>query len=279
METWESLEYRKLMAVSLSANGILSITGTSGDDSYSVSLYNRSQLQVGDGGRNQIFDGAKVRRISFAGLGGNDLITLGHVHVRAFLNGGSGDDSLSAAVGDAADTLVGGDGNDYLFGGGGNDSLDGGNGGDSMIGGAGDDYFEVRSELNTDDTVLGAGGTDTVSLATYTTGTTEIIGLLNPGVHVVTDTIYGDVERILGSAQPDHITNVSGHALYVDGSGGADVILTGKGNDTIIGGPGRDSIDAGPGDDTIFAKDNAIDTIIGGSGTDSIQSDVNDVIS
>ena len=285
MQGIENLEYRRMMDTTLTASGILRIEGTSGNDSVSVSWVGKTastsghaEIQVVENGTTTDFSSTQVRRISFAGLAGNDLITLGHVAVPSYLNGGDGDDSLSASQGDVSDTLIGGDGDDYLFGGAGNDTLDGGNGGDVMMGGAGDDFIQVKSEVSTDDVAIGGPGVDTVSLATYMQGTTSIIGPTDPGVQNVTDTIYGDVERVLGSPFNDRITNLSGHAVYIDGGAGNDVILTGKGNDTIIGGPGRDSINAGPGNDTIFAKDNEIDTIIGGSGTDSITHDVNDVL-
>ena len=207
MDRLESLERRSLFAtVTAAPGGIVRIAGTAGDDHVVVSLYGKSQLVIFDGTTDTYFLKREVKRLTFIGGAGNDSITLGHVQVRAYMEGGDGNDSLSTSDGVMADTLFGGEGNDYLYAGPGNDTLDGGNGGDVELGNAGDDYLECKSELNTDDTVSGGDGVDTVSLRTYPGGTVSTIGLLNPGLQeTITDTFYGDIEKFYGSAFDDKV--------------------------------------------------------------------------
>ena len=245
--THETLESRRLYStVRLDDAGVLRITGTAGNDDISVSRYGRTEFQVSDGDAVSTFAMKSAKKLIFIGGPGDDRITLGNVRINAYLDGGAGDDQLSAAPrGEHADTLVGGDGNDYLFGGGGNDSLDGGNGYDTLFGGAGDDFLQIHSDAHGDDVVAGGDGFDTVSLAQY--GTTPgaptiiVIGGVDLPATSISDRVAGDVERVIGSPANDRITNASGHAVFMDGDAGRDTLVAGTADDVLIGGDGTDS--------------------------------------
>ncbi|WP_305884600.1 Hint domain-containing protein, partial [Limimaricola litoreus] len=86
------------------------------------------------------------------------------------LSGGGGDDRITGGAGD--DTLTGGAGHDTITGGRGSDRIEGGAGddeihiahGDAATGGAGDDLFLFDDEGETDTTVTGGDGFDTLDL-------------------------------------------------------------------------------------------------------------------
>ena len=283
MDRIEPLEARQLLAgvtITNAGNGLIRVAGTSGNDHVDVAFFGKDQYVVTDGTTTEYFDRSVMTRVTFVGGDGNDLITLGRVPVRAYLEGGLGNDSLSASQSDANDTLIGGEGNDYLFAGPGDDSLDGGNGGDFMIGNLGNDFLQCKSEVNTDDTVSGGKGNDKVSLSTYPGGTTTTIGKRNKGLQlVITDTLYGDVESLDGSSKNDIVYDFSNRGIVYDLGAGDDVLFAGIGPDTVMGGLGKDSILASGGDDMIYvAGDNAIDTVVGGAGVDSASYDDDDVL-
>ena len=80
------------------------------------------------------------------------------------LDGGSGDDLLSAGSGD--DVLHGGAGNDKLFGEAGDDMLTGGAGNDVLSGGAGDDI--LRGGSGEDLFIFNGGGGNDIILDFHT---------------------------------------------------------------------------------------------------------------
>ncbi len=275
----DSLESRRLLASVSIVAGKLRIEGTSGNDVIAVARFGAGQAQVIDNGNVAFtFDLAAVRSISFAGLGGDDLITIGRVPLKAYLNGGDGNDSLSASAFDRADTLIGGDGADYLYGGPGNDLLDGGADGDLILAGDGDDRIILLSEALTDDTVSGGLGTDTVDASAYPNGVVLEVGNPDADPVTVSDDILGDVEVIIGSAFNDDISVFSGRSVRVEGGAGNDTITTGRGNDTLIGGPGNDLLSSAGGNDVFDAFDTQVDTLNGGSGDDIATADPFDVL-
>ena len=283
MDRIESLEARKLLAgiaITNAGNGLIRVNGTPGNDSVDVAFFGQDKYVITDGTTTEYFDRSVMTRLTFTGNDGNDLITLGRVPVRAYLDGGDGNDSLSASQADANDTLLGGEGGDYLFAGPGDDSLDGGNGGDFMIGNLGQDFLQAKSEVSTDDTVSGGLGRDVVSLSTYPGGTTTTIGKRNKGLQlVITDTLYGDVESLIGSSKNDIVYDFSNRGITYTLGDGDDVLFAGTGPDTVLAGAGRDSILGSGGDDVFYvAGDNAIDTVVGGAGVDTADFDDNDVL-
>ena len=95
------------------------------------------------------------------GLAGLESVT------RVTLNGGAGDDLLSADA-----ILNGGDGDDFLEGGAGNDTMDGGAGDDTFVGNGGTDAIGGGSSNSVGDTILvdGTSGADVISLSLNASG-------------------------------------------------------------------------------------------------------------
>lgn len=120
--TCEALEARDCPVASSLFNGVLTITGTDGNDTITVT---ESDGRVWAAGRS--FSADSVSRI--------------------VITAGAGDDVISEATGRGSviyggmgnDTIRGGVGRDTIYGGHGNDAITGGRGGDLLYGGAGDD--------------------------------------------------------------------------------------------------------------------------------------------
>ena len=143
----DSLERRSLLSAAL-AEGVLTVTGTAGNDMIHVGLNRAGTIVVSEavqparpttrGERPERptptitkFTAADVTSIVINAGAGNDLVSVGRTAKRgatqlgATINGDAGNDRLTGGPGN--DTINGGDGNDYLFaGGGGIDKLDGG---------------------------------------------------------------------------------------------------------------------------------------------------------
>lgn len=165
------------------------------------------------------------------GGSGADTVT-GHGN----LNGGSGNDTVIGST--LADTLRGGSGRDFL---------DGGNGPDEIAGGSSTDTLTYPADRRTPVNVtVGAGnGND---------GGAEDQG---PGKR---DTIHGDVETVIGTAQADLLAGDSSSETLIGASGndtlvgnnGGDQLLGVDGNDLIVGGNGRDTLRGWLGADQLF---------------------------
>jgi uncharacterized protein YkwD len=116
-------------------NGILTVVGTAGSDVIDVRTYKNGQ-QIGVAGKR--FQTSQVNRISVAGEGGDDRITIASTITKPTdLFGGTGNDTICGGSG--ADILYGGHGNDILNGGKGNDVLFGGPGNDTLVPSSGSD--------------------------------------------------------------------------------------------------------------------------------------------
>jgi Ca2+-binding RTX toxin-like protein len=189
------------------------------------------------------------------------------------LNGGLGNDNLYGGGGN--DTLIGGDGNDFLDGEQGNDTLNGGLGNDIYVVNRGDGAGAILAA--NEDTVIDAGGIDTVrsNVYTYTLG----LGIEN------LDLQSGNVARVgIGNAS-NNVINGNSLKNTLDGQGGNDTLNGGAGNDTLTGGAGDDKLDGGTGADSmdggagndIFIVDNGGDVVIEGAagGLDLVRSTVN----
>lgn len=103
----------------------LSVSGTSGDDTISLSVVG-SYLRVTENGAIADFALSDIDNISIAGGDGNDTITVGTGVPAVAVSGDAGNDSLVGGAGN--DTLHGGVGDDTLVGGAGSNTLDGGDG-------------------------------------------------------------------------------------------------------------------------------------------------------
>lgn len=222
----EGLERRLFKSATL-ANGVLTVTGTSGDDHITVSLHpgDNSRLDVDDNGTTSTFNLSDVDKVEVHAGKGNDVVDVdqanGAVTKPIEMFGGQGDDSLTGGDGD--DSLHGGMGHDLMDGDAGDDSLDGGRGHDEMHGGKGDDTLNGDAG---DDSMMGGDGNDDMNG-----------GDGNDDMHggVGNDTCMGD--------------------------NGDDSVRGGAGDDNEDGGAGTDEVHGGPGRNA-FADDDQVGTEI-----------------
>ena len=139
-------------------NGVLSITGTRGDDRIALRLQtgapNLLQVDFGnDGSPEFTVDRTGVTSIDVDAGGGSDSVSIDESNgqfenVPTTIDGGSGDDRIA-----------GGSGNETLIGGGGDDTIDGNRGADTAFMGGGDDTF-IWDPGDGSDVLEGQGGHD-----------------------------------------------------------------------------------------------------------------------
>jgi len=182
-------------------------------------------------------------------------------HTGAFVDGGSGNDTLEAdLVRFDSSALYGGDGDDVLRGDG---DLDGGAGRDRLTGGPGDDILEGGAGA---DTIDGGAGSDELTFRSSTTGV--VVDLADPGPDGG-DAVTG-VENLTGGPADDRLAGDDGpNRIYAGegddvlaGRGGKDTLDGGKGDDRIDGGAGGDALegewlDGGPGSDVLTPRPRA----------------------
>jgi VCBS repeat-containing protein len=194
-----------------------SMSGGSGDDTYVVDaskdvvteksgngsdtiISKRASYTLGDHVENLQLDAGTAAAVSGAGNSlGNVLTGNGQDNV---LDGLAGNDAIDGGDGD--DTLSGGDGSDVIDGGAGDDVISGGKGADALSGGDGADVFKGGSAGLNGDMISGFGTADTVCV----TGATF------------------SADAIVLSEDEDGNTVA---AINVDGTGGADIVLTFQG--------------------------------------------------
>lgn len=210
------------------------------------------------------------------------------------LDGGAGNDTLTAAPVAGAD-LTGGAGNDSLTGGPGEDRIEGGAGINVISAGGGDDF--VFGSLDGTDTVDGGPGDDVIEAGTGADDLrggdgfdfVEILGgeaaLLGPSqlpnLSVTLDDVANDGAPGQGANVHSDIEDLEtgdGNDTVV-GSGAPEQIFTFGGNDTVTPGGGSDQVSTGAGDDTVNARDGIFDRISCGDGTDSVSVDNVDALS
>ncbi len=133
----EQLENRFVLTHVL-IGGVLTVTGTNGNDNISLNL-SGNQVKLSDDGHISMIPLASVTSIQIDAPGnGNDkIISDDAIKVPTTLMGGPGNDSLRAAGG----------GDDFLSGAGGNrPTMDGGLGADTMFCGSGTDTVTYASQ-------------------------------------------------------------------------------------------------------------------------------------
>jgi Ca2+-binding RTX toxin-like protein len=138
----------------------LSVPGTSGDDTISVtstSSTSEGLMSVVNGVGEAISASSKVAVVFVPAGAGNDSITIGTGVPGALVRGGTGNDTIVG--GDGNDTLVGGQDNDLIHGGAGDDLLRGGPGDDAVAGSLGNDQISGGTG---NDVLRGGQGSDTV---------------------------------------------------------------------------------------------------------------------
>lgn len=195
----EALEHRTFLTVTLAA-GVLTITGTPGDDRITLSRTKDGKLVVTEknivhkpNGSGSVetsdrtnFRLAGVARLVVRTLDGRDTVSLAGSKVRplaipADVDGGAGADFVTG--GSANDTLAGGDGDDRLTGGAGDDRLLGGAGKDRLYGNAGADLLDGgydNDRFYADD----GAGTDTLvggGTPAWESGRTNDYAVVDPG--------------------------------------------------------------------------------------------------
>jgi Ca2+-binding RTX toxin-like protein len=238
------------------AGGVLTVTGTAGDDAIAVRC-----------------DGGNVK-VNQADPSGGAITCSDLVRIRVVAGDGSDRVSLSdvgpSVFGELEDvSLEGGDGEDTLIGSAGVDTLRGGDGRDRLEPGAGPGE------------ILGGHGKDTVSVT-------------GDGNWILSDTLLRfttqgadnrirSIERVnltLGNADSLITASTLTAALTVDAGSGNDLVASGTGNDRLDGGDGNDFLqsgdgndvlEGGPGDD-VLRGDNGNDRMDGGSGNDTCTS-------
>jgi hypothetical protein len=187
------------------------------------------------------------------------------------LNGGDGNDSLSAGTGGATlnggngdDSLTGnGTGNDVLSGGAGSDTLSPSNGTDQVSGGAGVD--EVIYSDNMDNATFTAVVAAPVSVS--------LDGLANDGYAGNNSNIATDVEDV--SIDETNCTGLTEPCAYgnaaITGDSGPNSLSGGSGNDTITGGGGGDFMSGNLGNNTLNGVNGYPDRVdCGGTGTANV---------
>lgn len=232
------------------------IDGGDGFDRLDITLQAGTQFIMGDDGvvvtptsTYANFEKFKIAAQTGANVittgAGDDVITVVSYSKDANeLDGGGGDDTITAALG--ADLITGGDGDDRLTGGGGDDGLNGGEGQDLLTGGNGDDVLNGGAG---DDILDGAGGDDT---AGYYGATSGVVVTVKAGAQ---DTrgggvdVLSSIENINGSPFDDKLTG-DDFTNQLRGREGDDLLIGGGGADRLEGGTGLDRLRGGTGADT-----------------------------
>jgi Ca2+-binding RTX toxin-like protein len=191
---------------------------------------------TGGGGNDQV-SGGRGPGTLLGGLG-NDAVT-GHGSVQ----GGPGDDVVTG-------TPLGED----LRGGAGRDLLDGGDGPDDIRGGSSIDTLVYPPERRTPIAV--------------TVGSGNFSGGIEDQGPIGRDTVYGDIEVVVGTAQDDTLVG-DGRSETLDGAAGNDTLIGNSGNDTLLGLEGDDVVAGGFGRDLLVGWLGA-DRLFGGPGNDRL---------
>jgi Ca2+-binding RTX toxin-like protein len=222
----EQLETRALLSAVV-ANGVLTVTGTSGDDQITI------RTAKDDAGNKilVVVEGVKgadvepvvtkitdpVTSVVVNAGAGNDSVSLkgNRKHpfsIAATINGEDGNDRLTGGAG--ADLINGGAGNDRADGGDGNDQINGDAGDDRLDGGAGNDIMnggDGNDRINAAD----RGGVDTVDGGApvgTTTTTTPKRGKKDKGDKPVDgDVAMVDPADVVTNVETIHIVKAKGH--------------------------------------------------------------------
>ena len=287
------------------AQGVLTVSGTVGDDNITINRDAAGKILV-NGGAVAVSGGpptvANTSLIQVFGQGGNDTITLAEANgalPKSNLSGGAGNDVLVGGTGDdllfgqaGNDTLLGKGGADFLFGGTENDTLTGGDADDQVFGESGDDRLIWNPGDDTDlneggagtDTVEVNGGNGNESFTVTAKGARVRFDRVNPAPFALD--IAAAEKLALNANGGDDTFSATGNTaaliqLTVDGGPGADTLFGSNGIDLLIGGDGNDTVDGqqgndvallGAGDDTfIWDPGDGSATIEGQDGRDLLR--------
>ncbi len=206
---------------------------------------------------NDAFDGGTGSggQVSFYGDDGTDALSFaartGNLTLALSGNPTSGEVNEGITIGTDIETLTGGHGDDTLSG---SPTL-----GlkVTLSGGPGNDFF-VQTGVGNDsnDTLVGGSGTDTVDYSGRTCNTNVTLeGTANDGCVGENDNVGIDIENVVTGSGAD----------YVVGSALNNIINGGTGINFLNGGAGDDTFDQGT-----VALNTGTDTIVGGAGEDVI---------
>ncbi len=276
------------------ANGVLTVTGTGGADTISVTnVAQTTEIDVTVNGVTQTFASGVSHVIVNAG-DGNDTVSvdnaLGQAGADYDLNGQGGDDviSWSTDYGGLA-TLDGGDGNDAL--GATSTMISGGDAAVTLAGDAGDDRLYlvngIRASLNGGDgddafaidasddsappvTVIGGAGTDSVAVTPSGTTVINLDGLPDSnidGYDQSSGSMFGaDIENVSVDAFDGGTTTIVGDAL----DNVLSVTQAHYGNVSLYGGDGNDTLSG-----TDYAGQTVTASLSGGAGNDLLTANGN----
>ena len=263
------------------SNGVLTITGTSGNDVIEVTADSNIVLvgYVTPSRPFEVYPASAVRSIRVDAGAGDDVISLTNagnrnpVRVPATVIGGTGNDRLVGGTG--ADSLDGGDGNDALYGNFGSDVLNGNVGNDVLNGGTGNFYAQSDGA----DRFIGGSGIDIADYSTRTAGLNlRITSTAVSGVGGEGDNIQTDVENVYGGTAGDVIVGSSA-PNFLSGGGGNDQLFGLNGNDQVLGSRGSDQVFGNVGDDFLYVNgDNTSDGYNSGAGRPKEYKDPQDVL-
>jgi Ca2+-binding RTX toxin-like protein len=278
--------------ITMTGNGMVSGTGTSSNDTASVS-YSNGMLTLTIDGVSASYSGTSVHGVNINLGGGDDSINLGSGLPPITVAGGKGNDTISSAS--ANDMLKGGAGDD-LF-------LNGGVSGDSITGGAGLNFAQnnpndsmtgifqlidppkdattpaeierpFQSGTATVDngvlTIEGTADADTISVTLNAKGTNAKVDLNGASLGKFALTELTGI-AISGGAGADMLSVDSAITLpaTINGGGGDDSITGGGGDNVLVGGGGSDTLVGGGGTNLLIA-DKLLTYMNGGTGTDSL---------
>lgn len=205
---------------------VLTTKGT-GDDKVNVSQNSDGTLDVDVNGEKFNVKLASGQQFGIRVGEGNDVVTVApNIRVNFVIEGGAGDDTLTAGAG-----------NDHIDGGLGNDVIDGGAGKDDLFGNSGNDVIDGGSGENI---IYGGDGDDSL-----------------------TATGDGQTNYFEGGNGNDSIDASRGKNI-VSGGKGDDRIVSG-GQNTIYAGDGADTVDGVTGNDKVYAQ-TSVDAINFASG-------------
>jgi len=246
----EQLESRQLLAIDVTPEGVLSVTGTNKSDRIDLVL-SASDIQVTVNKHSETVPLAGLIGIDIAGLNRSDRIIVDPaIPLGATISGGDGNDWITG--GSDNDTIMGGRGNDRVDGGAGDDSLFGGLGNDRITGGIGNDLMNGGAG---NDWLIGWDGNDI------------LVG--EAGV----DHIYGNAgdDEAHGGEKNDKIFGGPGlDVLY--GGGGNDILAGNEDDDQLFGDGGKDKLYGSDGDDELHGGWGG-DNLYGGAGDDLLDGD------
>lgn len=206
---------------------VLTTKGT-GDDKVSVSQNTDGTLAVDVNGEKFSVKLAPGQQFGIRVGDGNDVVTVApNVKVNFVIDGGAGDDTLTAGAG-----------NDHIDGGVGNDTINGGAGKDDLFGNSGDDHIDGGSG---ESVIYGGDGDDTL-----------------------TATGDGKANYFEGGNGNDTIDASRGQNI-VSGGRGDDNITSGGSKNTIYAGDGTDTVNGVTAADKVFAQ-TSVDAISFASG-------------